>query len=1053
MAKVNPEKLTKNFKVRSGKSNETWLSWDAPVDLQEGEELIVVRRKDAFPVEVRNPNYEDRYTDVAQVEVFRGSSLYCSHLIPNGDKLQIGGTNTFIPSTVTQFDTNNKYNGRLIRDSIGQVFRIITNTDTEITFENISKNADNQVSPAEGAFVLLVDFTKSLTKGQTVSLLQDAKTLRVSSNTFVGGDKITLLGTTDLLFGTDWIAGVTEEDTATNIKKAIENSGVNYSVEQYGTTLLIELATEETLILSSNTSSVEVVQYAVSGKKIFTADGRFTKNQLRDFVLQSGITNFFIKKNEAKYIELYEDVALEALPNLDFFLLSNFNNTFTASYIDTYKSYLEALLQKGTGLEDETTYYYTIFTSKPQSDTILTNDDTDNYTVDKIDNYITRIFYEDIILDNSSSTPFSYNSLTGEVSFTGAPDLSSSGIQIGDLFSDSKGQRHSILGVSNLASGAFLLSTGLNVSPTIENALHGAVTRSNPPLNLGSVQVGDTFKDIAGNSFEIAAIPGSPLTGLTNPPSNSFDVLQGLTDTVIFTNSFLVPFTYSPSTSIVQYGERQITINKLLSAIGYNSISGILQYSGATIDLTNVSIGHFLVDGAGNRFEIRDVNHANQQLLLDTGLLLDNTVDDNRDGGVIEEVGFKDIEGNDLIDLTSIETSDLFKTNSKAVFSINSTDQSLGQVTLEAGASDISTIIETPFDGSVIRRGKEIAWSGFNNELLATLQSIHQAGVKRYSSVNEVQYSLYSNTLSTQAFGVSTQDRLFGDFLYRLFPSIFRQTDATGDLEDLMKVFGTQFNNMFSDINLFELRNPDVIEANVLTKAASSKGIDLTSENLGIDTRRRITRDIVPAYKLKGNREGIFKYIKILTTWDITNGTGDLKEAIIDDTPETTGLRLYSSSLGTGNTRYIDTLDVQSPPAGRFYKGIPGLTLPGFFAFKELIITLPNVAMEIGNSTDLGYFGGNTTLSDDNADLGLTNSLKDCFLIPNEGNPNDFYKITSNTSTTITVEGSIPQESLGAKYIVLSPLNMDRFTALDASISEFIPHDTIALFTFTLTTV
>ena len=195
MARVNPDKLVRNFQARAGKPNEIVLNWDLPVDYTTGEEIVVTRRKDAFPVEIRNPNYEDRYTDVAQVEVFRGSTIYCSHLIPISNKLILGNTNSFYPTTVTEFERDNKYTGRLIRDAAGQVFRITGNTESELTFENVSTNPSNRIDPVEGAFVILAEYTRVEKSQESVSLIPNTNTLKVITNTFNLGDNITIKNT------------------------------------------------------------------------------------------------------------------------------------------------------------------------------------------------------------------------------------------------------------------------------------------------------------------------------------------------------------------------------------------------------------------------------------------------------------------------------------------------------------------------------------------------------------------------------------------------------------------------------------------------------------------------------------------------------------------------------------------------------------------------------------------------------------------------------------------------------------------------------------------
>lgn len=1057
MASTDPNKLVRNFKSRAGKPQEILLNWDLPVDFTQGEEIVIARRKDAFPVELTAVNYEDRYTDVAQVELFRGYPIYCSHLDTDGYDLVVSGSNSFIPSSVTEFDRDAKYTGRLVRDSNGQVFRIVDNTESRITVENIATAEDKQAIPTPGPYVILADFPTQSTPTTIFDLIPDTYTLRVDSNSFVAGDKITLRNNVDLELGSEWIAGSNESQTAENLRQAIISSGVQYSVERYENVLLISKNEEDTIIVTANASSLQINSYSISGSMVFV-NRSLSKNELRDKVAQFGAQSFFISSNEGRLIRLYEDLAYNTLPDAQFAVLESFNNTFPSPYKDNYRSGLEVQLRRGTGLEPEKLYYYTAFSTKLRSQLVMNNetsgDETPlNFTVDKVGVYISRIFYESIIYSNADLGGFSYDSGTGVVLYAGAPDLSDKGIQVGDLFSDSQGHRYPITDVSLVASGIITIAPALSVSTAIENPLHGAITRADVPSDFNDIQVGDSFFDIAGSSFEVAGTQFQPTPSVTVPPANAIDVFQGLVDKVIFSNQYLVPFSYDPTTSIVQFGEEVITINRLLASFSYNSISGIVQYSGAAIDLTQVNIGDSLVDGAGNLFTINQVNHAAQRLTIDTGLTVDNTVTSNRDGSVIREVGFVDVEGNSLIDLSNVNTDDLFKVNSKAVFPIVSADQALGQVQLISGIDDISTVVETPFDGSINRRGIDVAWTGYDGELSETLQDIEQGAVRRYASTMDVFYAFFSNQLSTQTFAISCQDRQFGTYVYKLFPSMFRMTDITGDLQDLSAIFGREINELASIINTFELQNADLIYPAALERAASSKGVDLTNETLGIDTRRRIMRDIQSVYQRKGSREAIYEYIRILTTWDITNGTGDLREAIIDDTPETTGLRFYSPSLGEDNTRFIDTLNVQSPPAGRFYKGIAGVTLPGFFTFKEVLINLPNVAYEIGISTDITNNLGVTVMSDDNADYGQINSLVGCFMIPNEGNPNDFYEIISNTQTTITVRGTVPQEALGAKYVVLSPLNLNRFVALSASLGEFMPHDTVPVFNFQLLTV
>lgn len=1058
MAKVNPDKLVKNLEVNSGNANEVNIYWENPTELKDFEEVVVTRRKDAFSVEIRHPNYEDRYTDLAQVEVFRGYNIYCSQLVKSGDnELQIGPSNAFQPSGMSELPRDNNLVGRLIRDSNSQVFRIVSNTEDKIVWENIATNNDKQLEPNEGPFAILVEYPKDAKETTIQNLIPDSNTLTVSVNSFSIGDTITLNNTNTIEFNVDWFVGASATETAASIKAAIETTPVAYTVEQYGEVLLIEKNTEEVLNVITNSSSLDIVNYGVSGSNIFIPDNIFTKNELRNRIVQFGVDTFFIKSNEGKVITLYESLSVNALPNTVFSVNNTFNNGFTTAFNDRFKSYLEVFTKKPTGLEDEQFYYYTVFTSPTQSQTILLNEETEGeedyleYTIDKIASTVTRVFYESAIFYNSNGTSFTYNSGTGEIAYADSPDVTGSGIQAGDLFADSKGLRYTIIDVSQATNGIITVSPGLDIAETVEDNIHGSITRVSTPFNFSNIEKGDTFRDVAGNNFEIIATNAEPISGLSTPPAHAFDITQGLVQQVVYLNNFLVPFTFDPEARLVQYGEEQITVNRLLSAFSYNSISGLIQYSGATIDLTEVEIGDFLIDGSRNKFEIIEVNHNLQQITLDIGLSVDNVVDDNRDGSVIRKSTFVDAEGNTLIDFSQVQPSDLFKTASNTQIPIDSVNATDGTVTLLTDLEDINTNVRSEFDGSVNRSGRTVSWlePGVENQI--PLSSILQGGVRRFSSVNDTQYALRSNPLSTQNLAVSTQDRSFGEYIYRIMPTSFRYLDDTGDLEDITQVFGREINELFSYVNLAEFQNPDLIFENRLADAVSSRKIEVPSETLGIDTRRRLFRDIIRVFQNKGSREGIFLYIKSLTTWDITNGTGDLKEAIIDDTPEIVGLRFHAASRGEINTRLVDTFNVESPPAGRFYKSISGVTLPGFFKFKEVIIRLPNVAYEIGNSTDIAFFENTTILSDDNANFGNPNSLKGCFVIPNEGNPADFYEIISNDNTTLTLQGKAPLSTLGAEYVVLSPLNLNRFVALNSNIRDFMPHDTIPVFNFVLT--
>jgi hypothetical protein len=1056
MARINPDKLVRNFTVRSSVVGQLEAFWDIPVSFVDGEEIVVCRRKDAFPVEIRNRNYEDRYTDVAQVEVFRGAPIYCSNLLADRMELSVAQDNIFSPSNITEFERDSKLIGRLIRDSRGQVFRISNNTQTTITIENISTNPLRQAEPFSGEFVILAEYAKQARPAQNLELLMDAYTLSIVDNTFILGDTITINNSVLLEFGTEWSAGATREETARNIARAIRSSGVQYSVEVYGNVLLIEKSVENTLSVVSNSVSAVARNYAAAEGLVFISPNTLRTNEVRYLSLQDGDAQYhLIQSNSGKLVRLYQPIVV---PQAPFTIVNSHNNTFTAPFIDSFRGFLDALTRKGRGLEDDQFYYYTVFTTPLTTFNVMSNELTDGgenitpYTIDKIASYYTRIFYESIRYLAPLDSSFSYDNVSGLVTYSPAVDLTQFQIQVGDLLADDQGLRYAITDVSNAANGEVSVAPLSDVSTGKRTELHGSITRASVPANFANVQAGDTFKDIAGNSFPIKGTSLQPLAGLTTPPGNAFDVLQGLVDEVVWLNTFLVPYSYNPDTGRIQFGERTVVANTQLSTFTYNSVTGVIQYNLA-VNLNDVQIGNLFIDGADNEFEILAINPQAGNLTIAPLQALNFTVTTRRAGSVIDRTGITDAEGNLLVDLSAVQEFDLFKTNGGSVFVISDIDAVNGSVVIPQRPDTVSVSIESEFDGSILRRGSEVAWIGYEGESEASLENIAQGGVKRYGSVTDTQSAIFSNPLSTQSFAIHAANRNFGELLYNYFPTFFRTLDQTNDLQDLMEVFGHEFNVLYALITKYELQNADVVTPGVLETASQNAGFELVSESLGIDTRRRVMRDIISCYRLKGNRDGIAKFIKVLTTWDITNGTGDTRGAIIDDIPEVVGLRFYSASLGGLNTNFIDTGDVQSPPAGRFVKGVPGLALPGFFQVREVIIELPNVALEIGESNNITFFEGNTILSDVNANFGLSGSLKGCFVIPNEGSPNDFFEILDNDSTSLTVAGNIPFTSLGAKYVVLSPLNLTRFVAVSKDITKFMPYNTVAVFNFTIKTI
>ena len=142
-------------------------------------------------------------------------------------------------------------------------------------------------------------------------------------------------------------------------------------------------------------------------------------------------------------------------------------------------------------------------------------------------------------------------------------------------------------------------------------------------------------------------------------------------------------------------------------------------------------------------------------------------------------------------------------------------------------------------------------------------------------NVAQAEFSTIDSGVSTQSEALSTEDKDFGDILYRSWPSLFREMDATGDLEDLMQVFGFQFNEVYNLIKTYELQDPDNVLVTALLPLSEQTGLPSVGFSIGADTLRRIARNMIPCWKLKGSKEGIATFIRKITTWDITNGTAD----------------------------------------------------------------------------------------------------------------------------------------------------------------------------------
>ncbi len=316
------------------------------------------------------------------------------------------------------------------------------------------------------------------------------------------------------------------------------------------------------------------------------------------------------------------------------------------------------------------------------------------------------------------------------------------------------------------------------------------------------------------------------------------------------------------------------------------------------------------------------------------------------------------------------------------------------------------------------------------------------------TNVARAEFATINSGVTTQAYDISLANKYFGDLLYSYWPGLYRELDSTEDLKDLMDVFGLLFNNLHSLIDQYRLQNADNLVVTALQPLSEQTGLPSIGYSIGIDTFRRIANEMISCWKLKGTKEGIALFIRVITTWDITNGTADFSGSIQDFLPNVEALRFFDPNLGNINTRLTQTDPFVG--GGRFAQSLPGIVIPGFFTFREFVVTIPNVALYIGRSEGFSIASGTTTMEDTLNNFGATDSLVGNFLIPNTEEVNDVFEIVGNTSTTITVQGIINNRNPGGNYAILSPLNSNRFTILNRLFPVYIPFGTKAGFQFTI---
>lgn len=185
-------------------------------------------------------------------------------------------------------------------------------------------------------------------------------------------------------------------------------------------------------------------------------------------------------------------------------------------------------------------------------------------------------------------------------------------------------------------------------------------------------------------------------------------------------------------------------------------------------------------------------------------------------------------------------------------------------------------------------------------------------------NVAQSSFATYDDPNSTQDVALSFADDDFDTRLLNYWPNVFKKADTTDDLEDLMKVFGFGFNELYGSVKTFDLTNPDKMLHSILPGKSLQTGLSSVPYTLGVDSMRRVVSDMLPTWELKGTKQGIVDFIRILTTWDVTNGSRDAS-AIIDTVPEVTAADLRYIGFWSEAPAYIFTVEAANATLGDTY--------------------------------------------------------------------------------------------------------------------------------------
>jgi len=248
----------------------------------------------------------------------------------------------------------------------------------------------------------------------------------------------------------------------------------------------------------------------------------------------------------------------------------------------------------------------------------------------------------------------SYDSGNGELKLNNAPDLQ--GVNSNYVLIDSSGQLFNVTGVDNRAKPSIIYdSSNQNTNFVLEGAGLGSQVAQGFQVTDNSTYavVSCNLKregNVVGNlTMKIVDDDGSGLPDLGSPIATSEPLnIATISDTTFQKTlfSFVTPpslttstqyhLVLSPDASYVSSMQDGIIAfnNTGLEGFSYNSLSGVISYSGA-VNLSNVEPGHYFQDGANNLFKILAVDDSIDEVTIATGQTINNIVTTSDHGSIV----------------------------------------------------------------------------------------------------------------------------------------------------------------------------------------------------------------------------------------------------------------------------------------------------------------------------------------------------------------------------------------------------------------------------------